>query len=161
MINVRTELLWSFWYKCFVCWQIKLNTAESINDLAFRLGWKFPLIPTMLTRKTSQRTGRLFSMSLSVGKCWNYIRYWVLPPISSISFWTKYVSPRDSIGDTSVAGDKRWAGSFGVNVDFVARNHCSVEFIPTEDILVRNFFYLFWPFICLPSNSLLLSLMAE
>ena len=46
----------------------------------------------------------------------------------------------DSIGDNSIAGDKRWAGSFGVNVDFVARTHCSVEFISTEDITVEPCF---------------------
>jgi hypothetical protein len=43
---------------------------------------------------------------------------------------------RDSIGDTSIAGDMRWGGSFGVNIDFVARSHCSVEFILMEDMEV-------------------------
>jgi hypothetical protein len=32
----------------------------------------------------------------------------------------------------------RWSGSFGVNVDFVAQCHCSVEIIPVEDIKVRS-----------------------
>ncbi len=41
---------------------------------------------------------------------------------------------RDSIGDSAIAGDLRWAGSFGVNIDFVARSHCSVEFITIEDM---------------------------
>ena len=36
-------------------------------------------------------------------------------------------------------GDPRWAGSFGVNVDFVARSHCSVEMIMLEDIQVCLF----------------------
>ena len=36
-----------------------------------------------------------------------------------------------------VVGDLRWAGAYGVNADFVARTHCSVEFISTEDIMVR------------------------
>ena len=36
---------------------------------------------------------------------------------------------RDCIGDSSLAGDVRWAGTFGVSLDFVARTHCSVEFI--------------------------------
>jgi hypothetical protein len=31
----------------------------------------------------------------------------------------------------------RWAGMFGVNVDFVARSHCSVALITMEDIQVR------------------------
>ena len=35
-----------------------------------------------------------------------------------------------------MAGDSRWAGSYGVNVDFVARSHCSVAFIALEDIQV-------------------------
>jgi hypothetical protein len=43
---------------------------------------------------------------------------------------------RDCIGDSAIAGDLRWAGTFGVNVDFVARCHCSVEYIANEDIEV-------------------------
>jgi hypothetical protein len=43
----------------------------------------------------------------------------------------------DSIGDAAIAGDMRWAGAFGVNVDMVARSHCSVEMILLEDMMVR------------------------
>ncbi len=43
---------------------------------------------------------------------------------------------RDSIGGSVVVGDTRWAGSFGVNADFVARTHCSIEIITSEDIEV-------------------------
>ncbi len=43
---------------------------------------------------------------------------------------------RDSIGSSSIVGDKRWAGTFGVDADFIARGHCSVEFIKIEDIEV-------------------------
>jgi hypothetical protein len=43
---------------------------------------------------------------------------------------------RDSIGSSSIVGDKRWAGAFGVDADFIARGHCSVEFIKIEDIEV-------------------------
>jgi hypothetical protein len=43
---------------------------------------------------------------------------------------------RDSVGGNAVVGDERWTGSFGINVDLVARSHCSVELIATEDILV-------------------------
>ncbi len=43
---------------------------------------------------------------------------------------------RDSIGDSTISGDLRWGGTLGVSVDFVARSHCSVEFIPLEDIQV-------------------------
>jgi hypothetical protein len=45
---------------------------------------------------------------------------------------------RDSVGDCAVAGDHRWAGIFGVNVDFVARSHCSVALITVEDIQVMG-----------------------
>jgi hypothetical protein len=41
------------------------------------------------------------------------------------------------MGDCAVAGDLRWSGAYGVDVDFVARSHCSVAIIPIEDILVR------------------------
>ena len=51
------------------------------------------------------------------------------------------ISPRescsDSVGDNCITGDSRWAGSFGVNLDFVARSHCSVEMIKIEDIEVH------------------------
>ena len=45
---------------------------------------------------------------------------------------------RDSIGDGAITGDVRWSGSYGVNVDYIARSHCSVEVINIEDIRVRN-----------------------
>ncbi len=45
---------------------------------------------------------------------------------------------RDPVGDCVVAGDLRWAGTFGVNVDFVARSHCSVALIAIEDIQVMS-----------------------
>ncbi len=35
-----------------------------------------------------------------------------------------------------MAGDNRWAGAYGVAADFIAVTHCSVEFIPLEEILV-------------------------
>jgi hypothetical protein len=44
----------------------------------------------------------------------------------------------DSLGDSVVAGDLRWAGAFGVNVDFVARSHCSVVTIDVEEIRVNK-----------------------
>ena len=31
----------------------------------------------------------------------------------------------------------RWGGSFGVDVDFVARTHCSVAYVRADDIWVR------------------------
>ncbi len=45
---------------------------------------------------------------------------------------------RDCIGDCVLAGDFRWAGTFGVNLDFVARSHCSIEFIATEAMQVES-----------------------
>ena len=43
---------------------------------------------------------------------------------------------RDCLGDSSLAGDLRWAGTYGVNLDFVARSHCSVQFISIESMQV-------------------------
>ncbi len=37
-----------------------------------------------------------------------------------------------------VVGDPRWAGTFGVAADFVAKTHCSVEVITSEDIEVYH-----------------------
>jgi hypothetical protein len=49
--------------------------------------------------------------------------------------WLKFcLCGRDAYGESSIAGDKRWAGSYGVNIDFVARSHCAVEIILAEDI---------------------------
>jgi hypothetical protein len=53
-----------------------------------------------------------------------------------ISFFANYFC-RDCIGDCVLAGDVRWAGTFGVNLDFVARSHCSVDFVATDDIKVK------------------------
>jgi hypothetical protein len=44
----------------------------------------------------------------------------------------------ESIGSSSVIGDSRWAGDYGVNADLIAVTHCSAEFIPLEEILVQN-----------------------
>ena len=56
-------------------------------------------------------------------------------------FADQYYHIRDSIGDCVLAGDKRWAGTFGVNVDFVARSHCSVAMIAVEDVQVFHCFF--------------------
>jgi hypothetical protein len=45
-------------------------------------------------------------------------------------------SHRDTIGDSAIIGDDRWAGTFGVKADFVATTHCSVAFISTQEIQV-------------------------
>eukprot|EP00291_Cryptomonas_curvata_P024939 CAMPEP_0172173548 /NCGR_PEP_ID=MMETSP1050-20130122/13127_1 /TAXON_ID=233186 /ORGANISM="Cryptomonas curvata, Strain CCAP979/52" /LENGTH=407 /DNA_ID=CAMNT_0012845339 /DNA_START=2406 /DNA_END=3629 /DNA_ORIENTATION=- len=50
----------------------------------------------------------------------------------------------ESIGSSSVAGDYRWAGCYGVVADFIAISHCSVEFIPLDAIVavLEKFEYL-------------------
>ena len=42
----------------------------------------------------------------------------------------------DCLGDSSLAGDMRWAGTYGVNLDFVARSHCSIQFISIDAMQV-------------------------
>ncbi len=44
----------------------------------------------------------------------------------------------DSIGGCSIVGDKRWAGAYGINADFIASSHCSVEYISKEAIKVQQ-----------------------
>ena len=44
----------------------------------------------------------------------------------------------DSLGGGTVAGDLRWTGSYGVRADILARTHCSVDLITTEDIKVLH-----------------------
>ena len=46
------------------------------------------------------------------------------------------VACRDSIGSCVVVDDTRWAGTHGIEADFYALTHCSVEFVSTEDIKV-------------------------
>jgi hypothetical protein len=48
------------------------------------------------------------------------------------------ISRRDAIGDSALADDLRWSGAFGVSVDFIARTHCSVEFIPLKKMQVHT-----------------------
>jgi hypothetical protein len=43
---------------------------------------------------------------------------------------------RDSFGGGTIVGDLRWAGAYGIQADFVARSHCSIEVIKTADIKV-------------------------
>ncbi len=43
---------------------------------------------------------------------------------------------RDSMGSSSVVGDTRWTGMYGINADLIARTHCSVEVIKLEGIKV-------------------------
>jgi hypothetical protein len=61
--------------------------------------------------------------------------YWVV--LWDIRQLTSVKLHRDSLGDSAVAGDFRWAGTYGVDMDFVARSHCSVAVIGIEEIQVR------------------------
>ncbi len=57
-----------------------------------------------------------------------------------------------------MVGDRRWAGAYGVQADFVAMSHCSVEYIKTEDIMVlyhQAFYHLCISILIQLSNSIL------
>ena len=61
-----------------------------------------------------------------------------VPALSSLSLkLNKLGVDRDSIGSSCVVGDHRWAGTYGVQADFIAKSHCSVEFVTKEAINVR------------------------
>jgi hypothetical protein len=55
------------------------------------------------------------------------------------------------MGDSVLAGDLRWAGTYGVNIDFVARSHCSVEYISIEAMQVSRLLILIFQVLCLSS----------
>ena len=55
-----------------------------------------------------------------------------------VTVWTWGLSS-ESIGSSCVLGDGRWAGSYGVDADYIALTHCSVEFIPLDAINVSSF----------------------
>jgi hypothetical protein len=80
--------------------------------------------------KTIRPMERPSSMFWNVGE--DFFLFCVFKP-GLMSFMS---SSRDCIGDGSVVGDTRWAGTFGVQADFVARTHCSVGIITLEDIQV-------------------------
>jgi hypothetical protein len=40
------------------------------------------------------------------------------------------------VGSSTVVGDTRWTGMYGINADLIARTHCSVEVIKLEGIKV-------------------------
>ena len=46
------------------------------------------------------------------------------------------VGCRDHLGDCTVVGDKRWAGSYGFDVDCVALDHSSALFVNLNEIEV-------------------------
>ena len=49
------------------------------------------------------------------------------------------VACRDVVGDCARVGDERWAGSYGVEADFVARDNCSVMWADLHDVEVGIF----------------------
>ena len=85
---------------------------------------------------------KLYSLSLGAGTCSTFnLKCYAGRAVAFI----KLIFPdservgaqnRDSVGGCTVIGDHRWTGAFGVNVDLIARSHCSVELIKTEDIVV-------------------------
>ena len=78
----------------------------------------------------------------------NYVLYF--------AHWSSFTC-RDSLGGSAVVEDRRWAGAYGVQADFVAMSHCSVEIIKTEHIMVQ---WLQWNYpkywFCSPPFKLLL-----
>ena len=94
----------------------------------FRSMWNCLWTDLKLRKRSRGMVAQMFFMFLPAG-------LW-LQTLSLISSWHEF--GRDSIGSSSVIGDNRWAGTYGVDADFVAKTHCSVEFIPTEAIRVRH-----------------------
>ena len=41
-------------------------------------------------------------------------------------------------GDTAILGDRRWAGAYGIDADFIAGEHCSIASIHTSHIQVND-----------------------
>ena len=52
------------------------------------------------------------------------------------NFGSLQILPRDVVGDCILVGDKRWAGSWGIDADFSASTACSIMCIRSSDILV-------------------------
>jgi hypothetical protein len=55
-------------------------------------------------------------------------------------FKLDFIFCRDSFGGGTLVGDMRWAGAYGIQADFVALSHCSIEIIKTADIQVLLLF---------------------
>ena len=67
---------------------------------------------------------------------------WVISLVILL-FWLLFLKKnpcRDTIGSSSIVGDHRWSGAFGVDADYVAKGHCSVEFISVRDntVILRS-----------------------
>jgi hypothetical protein len=56
----------------------------------------------------------------------------------SIDLMLVLLQIRATIGANSMLGDKRWAGTYGVDADYWAEDNCRVLYILTSDILVRK-----------------------
>jgi hypothetical protein len=63
--------------------------------------------------------------------------------------WIVWIKPRylkcicrDIFGDTSILGDKRWAGSYGVDANFIAGKHCCIARVSKNHIQVNLKFIL-------------------
>ena len=51
---------------------------------------------------------------------------------------------RDVIGSDVVIGDDRWAGSWGLKADFIAKTTCSVLFVSSQDVKARLKMHIFY-----------------
>lgn len=49
----------------------------------------------------------------------------------------------DVFGDTTILGDNRWAGAYGIDADFIAGEQCCVARVRARDVEVEFAFFLF------------------
>ena len=99
--------------------------------MIFQVGVELPIDSDEADEENKTDDGRTLLNILHCG-C-------ILPALSIFSFLIQSLTPccrRDAIGDSVVAGDLRWGGTYGVNVDFVARSHTSIAFIKIESVQV-------------------------
>ena len=88
-----------------------------------------PWIQLRLMRRIPSQKAPPYFISLDAGELHDESPNFTLKPYLCAPF-------RDSLGGCTVVGDLRWTGAYGVQADVVARTHCSVEIIKTEDISV-------------------------
>jgi hypothetical protein len=106
---------------------MRTRTTARLSSMSLNAGMP-PLPPLELQLEPEGHYTKIDVVSSSLGN----------PMLNSCLYPKVYSLCRDSLGDSVVAGDLRWAGAFGVNVDFVARSHCSVVTIDVEEIRVRT-----------------------
>jgi hypothetical protein len=95
-------------------------------------------------KRTETRVARPFFMSSGNGKkaSWSSYHAIICTNLQSIicAFDLDCQICRDSFGEPqgTVLGDTLWAGSYGVKVDVIARSHCPIKLIATEDLQVTS-----------------------